>query len=704
LTAKERILQYMKEDAYKPLTIEELVLVLKIGKGEIGEFCAIIDDMVKHGHIIKTRRGRYGIPEKMNLVVGRLHGHKRGFGFIIPDNPEIEDVFIPADGINNAMHNDKVIARVSGRTGGKRSYEGEIIRILERANRKIVGTFERNRNFGFVSPDDSRIHFDIFVPGDETAGAKNGQKVIVEIEKWPERRRNPEGRITEILGRKDEPGIDILSIIKKHGLPESFPYEVMKQAEEVPDAIRDIDLVGRIDLRNHQVVTIDGEDAKDLDDAISVRKLENGNYYLGVHIADVGYYVPENTALDREARNRGCSTYLVDRVIPMLPQELSNNICSLNPGMDRLTMSVFIEIDETGKVVNYDIKPSVIRSSERMTYKDVTKILNGTDEELLRRYDYLLEDFNNMKDLCNVLTHKRRVRGSIDFELYESQIILGEQGKVIDVIKKERSLADQIIEEFMLVCNEVIAEHIYWLNIPFVYRVHEEPDPEKILILKNILHNLGYPVSKMREIKPKTLQEILNKVKGEQEEKVINMMLLRSLKQAKYSEINLGHFGLAVKYYSHFTAPIRRYPDLVIHRIIREHLEGKMTRGRQKHLNKIISDIAENASKRERIAEEAERESVNLKKVEFMEDKIGFEYKGIISGLTSFGMFVELENTIEGLVHFSNMLDDYYLFDEDRLIIRGERTNKVYRIGDTVTVKVVKANKELIEIDFELIG
>ena len=384
MATQERILQYMREDAYKPLTIEELVSVLKIRKDEIGSFSAVIDEMEKAGYIVKTRRGRYGIPEKMNLVVGRLHAHQRGFGFIIPDNPEIQDVFIPADGMNGAMHNDRVIARISGKSSAERSYEGEIIRILYRANKEIVGCFEKNKNFGFVKPDDPRIHFDIFIPGDEMNGAKTGQKVIVEILKWAEKRRNPEGRIIEILGRKDKPGIDILSIIKKHNLPESFQYEVIQQAEKIPETIREVDLKGRIDLRDHRIVTIDGEDAKDLDDAVSVQLLENGHYLLGVHIADVGYYVPENTPLDMEARKRGCSVYLVDRVIPMLPPKLSNNICSLNPGMDRLTISVFIEIDKTGKVVNYDIKPSVIRSSERMTYNNVTKILEGSDPELLK--------------------------------------------------------------------------------------------------------------------------------------------------------------------------------------------------------------------------------------------------------------------------------------------------------------------------------
>lgn len=703
MATQERILQYMREDAYKPLTIEELVSVLKIRKDEIGSFSAVIDEMERAGYIVKTRRGRYGMPEKMNLVVGRLHGHQRGFGFIISDSPGIEDVFIPAEGMNGAMHNDRVIARISGKSSSERSREGEIIRILERANKTVVGCFEKNKSFGFVNPDDARIHYDIFIPGDEIHSAKTGQKVIVEILKWPERRRNPEGRIIEILGQKDKPGIDILSIIKKHNLPELFPYKVIRQTEKIPDTIREVDLKGRVDLRNKRIVTIDGEDAKDLDDAVSIELLENGHYLLGVHIADVGYYVPENTPLDLEARERGCSVYLVDRVIPMLPPILSNNICSLNPGTDRLTISVLIEIDDTGKVAAYDIKPSVIKSSERMTYNNVTKILEGSDTELLKKYDYLLEDFRNMRDLCKILNEKRKIRGSIDFELYESKVILNKEGKAVDIIRKERTFSDQIIEEFMLICNEVIAEHIYWLNIPFVYRVHEEPDPEKILILKNILHNLGYSVSKMREIKPKTLQEILSRVKGEREEKVINMMLLRSLKQARYSELNLGHFGLAVNYYSHFTAPIRRYPDLVIHRIIREHLEGKMTQGRQEYLNKIISNIAKNASERERIAEEAERESVDLKKVEYMEDKIGMEFDGIISSLTSFGMFVELENTVEGLVHVSNMLDDYYIFYEDKLIFQGERTNKTYRIGDPVTVKVIKVSKELIQIDFELV-
>lgn len=702
MTTQEKIQHFMRENAYKPLTLEELISVFGIKEYEVKDFVKIIDEMEKMGSIVKTRRGRYGVPERMNLVVGRLQGHQKGYGFIIPDNPEMPDVFIPAEGLNGAMHNDRVIARISRKEGVDRKPEGEIIRILERANKRLVGTFEKNKYFGFVIPDDPRIYHDVFIPKDEMNGAKNGHKVVVEILQWPEKRRNPEGRIVEILGSKDKPGVDIVSIIKKYDLPEEFPHEVIRQSEKIPDEIRQVDLKGRLDLRNYRMVTIDGEDAKDLDDAVSIEMLENGHYLLGVHIADVSYYVWENTPLDLEARKRGCSVYLVDRVIPMLPPKLSNKICSLNPGVDRLAMSVFIELDTRGKVRKYDIKPSIIRTSERMTYTDVTKILEEGDSKLIKRYDYLIEDFKKMKELCLILTEKRKKRGSIDFNLYESKVIMDDNGKPVEIKKEERTISHRIIEEFMLACNEVIAEHMYWLNMPFVYRVHEQPDPEKILLLREFLHNLGYTVKGIKDIHPKTLQDILAKVKGKREERVINMMLLRSLKQARYSEYNLGHFGLAAEYYSHFTSPIRRYPDLVIHRILREHLEGKMTPERQNHFNKILSNIAKTSSERERLAEEAERESVELKKVEYMMDRVGEEFNGIISGIASFGMFVELENTVEGLVHVSNMLDDYYHFIEKNLTFQGERTRKSYRIGDPVRVRVLKVNKESREIDFEL--
>lgn len=703
LTTKEKMLEFMREKACRPLTFKEMVKAFSIPPGQRRSFRELLKDMEKEGLIIKTRRKRYGVPERMNLVVGRLERNNKGFGFVIPDDPDMDDVYIPLEDMNGAMHNDRVIARISKPVHTDKKAEGEIIRILSRANKTIVGSFESSRHFGFVIPDDPRIYYDVYVPKGEINGAKNGQKVVVEILQWPEKGRNPEGRIIEIIGFKDDPGTEIMSIIRKHELPEEFPQNVLEQTENISEKISSYDLRGRKDFRNWKIVTIDGADAKDLDDAVSITKLENGNYLLGVHIADVSYYVKENTPLDLEARRRGCSVYLVDRVIPMLPKKLSNGICSLNPGVDRLTMSVLMEIDENAQVVDYEIAPSIINSKERMTYDDVTAILEGKDKALLKRYDYLIEDFKLMEELCKLLRKKRMERGSIDFDFPEPKVVLDEKGKPIEIKKLERTISHKIIEEFMLACNEVIAQHMHWLEIPFVYRVHEEPDPEKILFLNEFLHNMGYSVKGFQNIQPKALQQVVEMVKGKKEERIISTVLLRSLKQARYSASNLGHFGLATRYYSHFTSPIRRYPDLVIHRIIREVLDGGISLERQNQLKKKLIDIAKTSSERERLAEEAERESVDLKKVEFMVDKNGEEYEGIISSINSFGMFVELDNTVEGLVHVSTMVDDYYHFDEKKLTLTGERTKKVYKIGEIVRVRVVNANISRRQIDFELV-
>jgi len=703
LSTKEKILEFMREKAYRPLIFKELVKAFSISPEQRRSFRELLKEMEKEGLIVKTRRKRYGVPERMNLVVGRLERNNKGFGFVVPDDPDKDDVYISLEDMNGAMHNDRVIARISKPIHTAKKAEGEIIRILSRANKTIVGSFESSRYFGFVIPDDPRIYYDVYVPKGEINGAKNGQKVVVEILQWPEKGRNPEGRIIEIIGFKDDPGTEIVSIIRKHELSEVFPKNVLEQTENISEKISSYDLRGRKDFRNWKIVTIDGADAKDLDDAVSIKKLENGNYLLGVHIADVSYYVKENTPLDLEARRRGCSVYLVDRVIPMLPKKLSNGICSLNPGVDRLTMSVLMEIDENAQVVDYEIAPSIINSKERMTYDDVTAILEGKDKALLKRYDYLIEDFKLMEELCKLLRKKRMERGSIDFDFPEPKVVLDEKGKPIEIKKLERTISHKIIEEFMLVCNEVIAQHMHWLEIPFVYRVHEEPDPEKILFLNDFLHNMGYGVKGFQNIKPKALQQVVEMVKGKKEERIISTVLLRSLKQARYSASNLGHFGLATRYYSHFTSPIRRYPDLVIHRIIREVLDGGISLERQNQLKKKLINIAKTSSERERLAEEAERESVDLKKVEFMVDKIGEEYEGMISSINSFGMFVELDNTVEGLVHVSTMVDDYYHFDEKKLTLTGERTKKVYKIGEIVRVRVVNASISRRQIDFELV-
>lgn len=573
---KEKILAFMREEAYKPMMLEELALIFDINKNEWKEFSRVLEEMEAEGLIMKTRKNKYGVPERMNLVVGKLQGHPKGFGFVIPENTELADVYIPAENLNGAMNNDKVIARINKENIPGKKIEGEIIRILKRANTRVVGTFEKSDNFGFVVPDDKRIYQDIFIAKGNINGAKHGQKVVVEINKWPEKRRNPEGSVVEILGNAEEPGVDILSIIRKYNLPEEFPNEVEEYADNISEEIPQAEINRRQDLRNLKIVTIDGEDAKDLDDAVSVERLADGKYRLGVHIADVTYYVREKSPLDREALERGTSVYLVDRVIPMLPKKLSNGLCSLNPRVDRLTMSCMMIIDSEGKVIDHDIFESVIKTSERMTYTDVTKILKDNDPELIKRYDYLIDDFKTMEELCLILNAKRMRRGALDFDFDETKIILNDKGKPVDIKPYEREIANRIIEEFMLVCNETIAEHMFWTGIPFIYRIHEDPDEEKLTILSEFIHNLGLFLRVSGEIHPKSLQAILEQVKGKKEEIVVNTLLLRSLKQARYSPDSTGHFGLAAKYYCHFTSPIRRYPDLAIHRIIREFINGKI--------------------------------------------------------------------------------------------------------------------------------
>lgn len=695
----------MREKAYSPMLDIELANVFEIEPQDIGDFYAVLDDMEKKGEIIKTKKHRYAAPERMNLMVGKLQVHGKGFGFVLSELEGYGDVFISPSDMNGAMHNDRVIARISKKVGDGRRSEGEIIRILERANEEVVGIFESSRNFGFVVPDDTRIRMDVYVPKSEWNGAKDGHKVIAKITKWPEPRRNPEGKIIEVLGHKDDVGTDILSIIKKYKLPEKFPQKVEEQAAAIEETIPQSEISRRRDLRNEIIVTIDGADAKDLDDAVSVKTLANGNYLLGVHIADVTHYVQERSPLDKEALKRGTSVYLVDRVIPMLPKKLSNGVCSLNPKVDRLTLSVDMEIDPKGKVVNHEIYESVIKTSERMTYTDVSDILEKDDEKLKQRYDYLIDEFKTMEKLAKILRHRREARGSIDFDFDESKVILDEQGVPIEVRKAERRIANRIIEEFMLICNETVAEHFHWANLPFVYRIHEDPDIEKIEAFNKFIHNFGYHLKGVsNEIHPHALQDLLKKVEGKKEERIINTLMLRSLKKARYSPQNTGHFGLAAENYCHFTSPIRRYPDLQIHRIIKESLAGKLTGKKIEKLKKIVEYASEQSSDRERIAVEAERETEDLKKTEYMTYHMGEEFEGIISSVVSFGIFVELENTIEGLVRISSLVDDYYIYDEENHLFRGERTKKTYRIGDEVKIKVIKADIAQKQIDFALIS
>ncbi|MDW7651289.1 MAG: ribonuclease R [Bacillota bacterium] len=705
MSFEEKVLNYMREGAYKPLKVEELTQELTVDdKRDIKRFHKLLEEMEQEGKVIKTRYGRYGVPEKMNLIVGKLQGNQSGFGFIIPDNPAVfkADVFVPASQMNGAMHGDHVVARMV-RGGNGKNNEGEIIRILKRRSKMIVGRYESGRQYGFVVPDDQRISQDIFIPKGEAKKLKNGMKVQVEITRWPEKRRNPEGVVADVLGFPGEKGVDTLSIIKKYELPEEFPPTVIKEVQAFERELSADDLEGRRDLRELPMVTIDGADAKDLDDAVSLHRNEAGNWELGVHIADVSHYVKEGTALDKEALYRGTSVYLVDRVIPMLPPELSNDMCSLNPHVDKLGMSVIMEIDNNGGVLSHDFGPSVIRTQERMTYDSVRAILEDNDPELRKRYEPLVPMFENMQKLALILRKKRFNRGALDFAVPEVKVKLDDDGKPVAIERRPRTIAEIIIEEFMLICNETVAEHFQRMNLPFVYRVHEKPNEEKIHHFRGFVHNLGFSLKGSPDkVHSRALQDLLDEVEGKPEERVVNTLLLRTMKQARYSAENSPHYGLAAEFYSHFTSPIRRYPDLVIHRLMREYLRGIPGQKRLTKIEKNNYDAAERASLRERIAMEAERESVDMKKVEFMEGKEGEEYDAIISGVTSFGLFAELDNLVEGLIHVSSMDDDYYHYHEDKLALIGDRTGKTYRIGKPVRVILKRASKEDRQIDFVL--
>ncbi|MBE7683267.1 ribonuclease R [Paenibacillus sp. P13VS] len=709
MITEQQLLDFMRETAYKPMTYQELEQHFEIeDAADFKAFLIMLNTLEESGKILLTRNNRYGMPERMNLVRGRLQAHAKGFAFLIPEDKEHPDVYIHANDMKSAMNGDTVLVKVTSQGPSNGRLEGEIVRIVTRAITQVVGVFQSHEVYGFVIPDDKRIKRDIFIPRTNSAGAVDGQKVVAKIVNYPEGRAAAEGEIIEILGHKDDPGIDILSVIRKHQLPEAFPDEVVEEAEQAPESITDEEIVqqGRRDLRGLNIVTIDGEDAKDLDDAVNVEKLPNGNYRLGVHIADVGYYVRENSKLDQEAYNRGCSVYLVDRVIPMLPHRLSNGICSLNPQVDRLTLSCEMEFNDQMKVVKHDIFTSVIKTKERMTYANVRKILEGEEPELLERYKDLVDDFHLMKEIALKLRAMRMRRGAVDFDFEESKIIVNEEGKPVDIVKRERSIAEQIIEEFMLAANETVAEHFHWLKVPFIYRVHEDPDQEKLQNFLAFAANFGHHVKgRGNAIHPRALQSLLEDINGTKEQTVISTMMLRSMKQAKYDAEMSGHFGLAAEFYSHFTSPIRRYPDLVIHRVIREVIENKgaLPENRQEYLASRMSDIAQQSSERERVAVEAERDTEKMKKAEYMLDKVGEEFEGMISSVTSFGMFIELENTVEGLIRLSALTDDYYHFDDQHMALIGERTSKVFRIGDEVKIRVARVSMEEYTIDFEMV-
>ena len=704
---QQRILAFMKNEEYKPMTVAEIEEVFELSEAE--EFKELVKTLVKmeaQGLIVRSRSNRYGLPERMNLLRGRFIGHSKGFGFVAPDEEGMDDIFIPPHEINGALNGDTVLIRVLKETSGDRR-EGTVTKIVERGKTSFVGTFQANRGFGFVVPDDKKMSMDIFVAKEDTLGAVDGHKVVVEITNWPDQVKSATGMITKILGHRNDPGVDILSIIYKHDIPPEFPEEVVEAATQVPEEITEQDLIGRRDLRNETIVTIDGADAKDLDDAVTVTKNADGTYKLGVHIADVSYYVTQDSILDKEAYDRATSVYLTDRVIPMIPHRLSNGICSLNPQVDRLTLSCEMIIDSAGQVIKHEIFQSVIKTTERMTYTDVYKILEERDEnpELVERYKPLIPMFELMAELAQVLRNRRMSRGAIDFDFKESKVLVQEDGWPIDIVLRERTVAERLIEEFMLVANETVAEHFHWMELPFIYRIHEDPKPEKLQRFFEFVTNFGLVIKGTgNSVHPKALQEILKSIEGLPEEPVISTMLLRSLQQAKYYPESIGHFGLSADYYTHFTSPIRRYPDLIVHRLIRTYLiNGDTSKETVVHWNSVMGEIAEHTSERERRAVDAERDTDALKKAQYMSDKIGEEFIGMVSSITNFGIFVELPNTVEGLVHISNMTDDYYRFEDRMMTMIGERTGRQFRIGDEVKIRVSNVNIEESAIDFEIV-
>ena len=700
---QDKILAFLRsEECCRPLSAEDLTQAMHVKNREQASFQQALDELEKTAVVIKTRLGLYGLPDRMNLIIGRFEYSGRGFGFVVPDDHEQVDMFIPAASMATAMHGDKVAARVHRRQPGK-SPEGEIIRVIERANQNIVGTFHRQREFGYVEPDDKRLGLDLLIARTNFDGAKDGQKVVAEIISWPDGRKSPEGRVTEVLGSPGDPGLEILSIIKQHGLPDQFPPAVQRSVEKIPYAITPEELVGREDLRDLSIVTIDSEDARDLDDAVHVRQLENGHYQLGVHIADVSWYVKNGSAIDDEAGERGTSVYLVDRVIPMLPEKLSNGICSLNPRVDRLTLSCEMEINTRGRVVAHRIFPSVIRTHTRLSYNIVRGILAENDSALISAHEELVPELQLMEKLSGVLRKRRMGRGAIDFDFPELKVKLDETGKPIAITQRIRSVAESIVEEFMLIANETVAQHMSKLKWPFIFRIHEEPDEEKIAKLAQLLHNAGWNMPQVETIEPVMLQKALKAMAGRPEERMIATVMLRSLKQARYAAENEGHFGLAASFYTHFTSPIRRYPDLIVHRLLRESWRQKtLPADRREQLNERLPLIAKHASERERAAAEAERDTVDLKKAEYMAGFIGEQFAGHISGVTAFGLFVELENGIEGLVHVSSLIDDYYQFVEEQYSLVGERSGKTFRLGDELTVEVLKVDMIMRAIDFVL--
>ena len=695
---KEMLVQLVHDKTYVPMKLKELAMLLSVPKEQRDELKEVLDILIAEGKIGISKKGKYGKAEEFALV-GTFSGHAKGFGFVTIEGRE-QDVFIPADKTKGAMDGDKVQIVIEGEARGKRA-EGAVLRILEHANKTVIGFYQKNKNFGFVLPDNQKLGQDIFIPQGKDMGAVTGHKVIVRITDFGDDRKKPEGVITEILGHVNDPGVDILSIIKAYGLPEGFPDDVMVQVAGIPDEVEEEEKKNRLDLRHLQTVTIDGEDAKDLDDAISISKENDDHYTLGVHIADVSHYVTENSPLDKEALKRGTSVYLVDRVIPMLPHKLSNGICSLNAGTDRLALSCLMEIDGKGNVIGHRIAETLIQVDRRMTYTAVNAIVTDRDPDVMEEYRDFVPMFDLMKELADILRERRKKRGSIDFDFPESKIILDEKGRPVDIKPYERNAATKIIEDFMLMANETIAEDYFWQELPFLYRTHDYPAPEKMKRLGTFINNFGYTIRTQNgEVHPKELQKLLDKIEGTPEEALISRLTLRSMKQAKYTTVCTGHFGLAANYYTHFTSPIRRYPDLQIHRIIKENLKRGLSDRRFAHYDSILPEVAVQCSSMERRADEAERETDKLKKCEYMSKRIGKEYDGVISGVTNWGLYVELPNTVEGLIRVNDLTGDYFVFDEEHMELVGEMTRKSYKLGQKIRVQVADTDKLTRTIDF----
>lgn len=736
---KKFILELMGDPVYKPMRLREMASLLGLSKEEKKELWQVLDELEQEGKAQLDKKGRYsktsGKKRKKSLrekepkaskervrgkrkqaetdfqentadmprYEGTFIGHSKGFGFVETEELE-EDIYIPEENTGTAMHQDRVAVVVTKEPEDGKRREGAVVKILERGTTQIVGTYQNNRDYGFVLSDNPRFSKDIFIPKKDSKGVRDGDKVVVQITDYGTKNKSPEGKVIEDLGSIKAPGTDILAIVKSFGIPCEFPDKVLRQADRVPDHVLDADREGRMDLTHLQTVTIDGEDAKDLDDAISLTK-EGDIYHLGVHIADVSNYVQGGSALDREALKRGTSVYLADRVVPMLPVRLSNGICSLNQGQDRLTLSCLMDIDSSGRMISHQIAETVIRVDERMSYTDVKNILEDTDPQAKERYKDLIPMFFLMKELSGIIRESRHHRGSIDFDFPESKIILNAAGRAIDVKPYEANVATKIIEDFMLMANETVAEEYCKDGKPFVYRTHDNPDPEKVESLLTLLRNQGVAVQKTgQEITPKEIQQILEQIQGLENEPQISRLTLRTMKQARYTTQCSGHFGLAAKYYCHFTSPIRRYPDLQIHRIIKDNLRGRLIReGRTEHYQEILEDVAQQSSACERRADEAERESDKLKKAEYMSYHLGEEYEGIISGVTGWGFYVELPNTVEGLVHVNTLRDDYYTFDKETYELRGDMTRKIYKLGQKVKVRVADADTFLKTVDFTVV-